>query len=71
MASGLRSSGLLFFQETYSTTDCEKRWKDDFEGNLPFSHGLSNSCGFLIAFYGTQDIELSKTYPIKKDESLF
>ena len=33
MASGLMPSGLLFFQETHLTTACEKRWKDDFEGN--------------------------------------
>ena len=47
--SKLKPSRLLFLQETHTTTDCEKKWKDKLGGDLHFSHGLSNSCGVLIA----------------------
>ena len=30
----------------------KKKWKDKFGGDLHFSHGSSNSCEVLIAFYG-------------------
>ena len=47
-------------QETHSTTDCEKMWKGQFEGELHFSHGSSNFCRVLVAFYGNQDITVKK-----------
>ena len=47
-----------------------KNWKDEFGGDLHFSHGSSNSCGVLIAFYGNQDITV-KSCLTKKDEALF
>ena len=48
-----------------------KNWKDEFGGDLHFSHGSSNSCEVLIAFYGNQDITVKKSCPTKKGESLF
>ena len=69
--SKLKPSGLLFSQKTHSTIDCEKKWKDEFRGDLHFSHGSSNSCGVLMAFYNNQDITVKKGCPTKKDESLF
>ena len=51
------------------TIDCEKKWKDEFGDDLHFSHGSSNSCGVLIAFYDIQDITVKKSCPTKKDES--
>ena len=36
--SKLKPSALLFFQEIYSNTDCEKKWKDEFGDDLHFSH---------------------------------
>ena len=70
--SKLKSNGLLSLQETHSTIDCEKKWKDEFRGDLHFSHGSSNSCGVLIAFYGNQDITVKKSCltKTKKYESL-
>ena len=69
--SKLKPNGLLFLQETHSTIACEKKWKDEFGGDLHFSHGSSNSCEVLIAFYGNQDITVKKSCPTKKGESLF
>ena len=64
--SKLKPNGLLFLQETHSTIACEKKWKDEFGGDLHFSHGSSNSCGVLIAFYGNQDITVKKKLSDKK-----
>ena len=56
----LKPNRLLSLQETHSTTDWEKMWKGQFEGELHFSHGSSNFCGVLVAFYGNQDITVKK-----------
>ena len=69
--SKLKLNGLLSLQETHSTTDCEKRWKDEFGGDLHFSHGSSQSLGVLIAFYGNQDITVKKKLSDKKGYSNF
>ena len=68
--SKLKPNGLLFLQETHSTIACEKKWKDEFGGDLHFSHGSSNSCGVLIAFYGNQDITVKKKLSDKKGRVL-
>ena len=44
----------------------KKKWKDEFGGDLHFSHGSSNSCGVLIAFYGNQDITVERKLSKKK-----
>ena len=67
----LKPNRLLSLQETHSTTDCEKRWKDEFGGDLHFSHGSSQSLGVLIAFYGNQDITVKKKLSDKKGYSNF
>ena len=42
------SNGFLFLQETHSTVNDEIKWKDDFKGEVFYSHGKSNLCGVLI-----------------------
>ena len=69
--SKLKPNGLLFLQEMNSTIACEKKWKEEFGGDLHFYHGSSNSCGVLIAFYGNQDTAVKKSCHAKKDDSLF
>ena len=39
-------------QETHSSIKDEKIWKDDFKGDLFFSHGKTNSYGLAIGCYG-------------------
>ena len=48
----LLPQGILFLQETHSNESNEASWRDEFNVTLFFSHGLSNSCGFLIGFLG-------------------
>ena len=50
-------------QETHSTKENEIRRNDDFNGQINYSHGKSNSCSILIAFYG------SITYTVRKKVS--
>ena len=38
----------------YLTIDFEKKWKDEFGGDLHFSHGASDFFGVLIPFYGSK-----------------
>ena len=47
----------MFLQETHSTKENKIKWKDEFDGDLYFSHGKSNSCGVLIG---------NKTFTVKK-----
>ena len=56
----VKPSGLLFLQETHSTIDSEKKWKDKYGSNSHFSHDSSSSCGVFIAFYGNQDVTVKK-----------
>ena len=42
----------MFLQETHSSKVTEKIWTDEFNGDLFFSHGKTNSCGVLVGFYG-------------------
>ena len=41
-------NGFLFLQETHSTVNDEIKWKDDFKGEVFYSHGKSTSCDVLI-----------------------
>ena len=57
------SNGVLFLQETHSESKVEQKWKKDFKSRIFFSHGKSNSCGILIAFFGTG------TFTVKKQQT--
>ena len=43
--------GILFLQDTHSSKLTEKIWSDEFNGDLFFLHGKTNSCGVLVGFY--------------------
>ena len=51
----LKSHGILFLQETHSSTEDKQKWRDNFSSNTFFSHGKTNSCGVLISYIGTQN----------------
>ena len=55
------SNGVLFLQEIYSDSKVEQKWKED--SNFFFSHGKSNSCSVLIAYFGTG------TFTVKKQQT--
>ena len=46
-----RNASVFLLQETHSTLDSEKTWKDDWGNNeIYFSHGASNARGGLYSF---------------------
>ena len=59
------SNGFIFLQETHSSVKDEKLWNDEFEGQLFFSHGKTNSCGVAIGFVGTKALNILNT---KRDD---
>ena len=40
--------------ETHSTVNDEIKWKDDFKGEVFYSHGKSYSCGVMICFISSE-----------------
>ena len=52
------SNSVIFLQETHSSVKDEKLWNDEFEGQLFFSHGKTNSCGVAIGFVGTKALNI-------------
>ena len=42
----------MFLQETHSLKVTKKIGSNEFNGDLLFSQGKTNSCGILVGFYG-------------------
>ena len=63
----ITSDGFIFLQETHSSVKDEKIWNDEFEGQLFFSHGKTNSCGVAIGFVGTKALNILN---IRLDDSV-
>ena len=53
--SKITTHGILFLQETYSSSDGEQKWRDDFDGNTFSANCKRNSCGDLISYIGTHN----------------
>ena len=60
------STGLLFLQETHSNSEIEQKWKENFKGQVFFSHGRTNSCGVLTAYFGKERFIFKVKEPIRK-----
>ena len=58
----IKNNGIIFLQETHSTTESAQKFKKDFgkDNELFFSHGLSNSCGVAIGFCGKYERKIIK-----------
>ena len=56
----LGNDGILFLQETHSTLNDENIWKNDFNVPVFYSHGTSQSCGVLIAYFGYLSFSVNK-----------
>ena len=52
--SKIRPCGLFFLEETHSNSKVEQKWREDFRCKNLFSHGKTNSCGVLTAYFGTE-----------------
>ena len=55
----LGNNGILFLQETHSTFNGENIWKNDFNGLVFYSHGTSQSCSVLIAYFGNLNVSVN------------
>ena len=51
---------IFFLQDTHFSKVTEKIWSDEFNGDLIFSHGKTNSCGVLVGFYGNINYSVKK-----------
>ena len=46
--------GFIFLQESRTSVYDEKRWCNELNGNLYFSHGKTNSCSVAIWYVGSK-----------------
>ena len=53
-------AGVLFLQETHSSSNVEQKWKEDFKSHVFFSHGKTNSCGVLTAYFEKETFNVKK-----------
>ena len=65
------NNGILLLQETHSTFNDKNIWKNNFNGPVFYSHGISQSCTLLIAYFGNINFSINKKYKIKMDVFLF
>ena len=56
----ISGNGIIFLQETHSSEDNFSEWKDNFAGELFFSHGSTNSCGVIIGYHGNKNFIAKK-----------
>ena len=52
------TDGIIFLQETHSSVNNEIQWKNKLNTQSFFSHGKSNPCGVLTAYYGSKNFIL-------------
>ena len=60
----------MFLQETHSNSKVEQKWKEGSPGKVLFSHGKSNSCGVLIAYFGSETFTVIKQQTVHSDRIL-
>ena len=56
-----KRSDMILLQETHSSRDKEQFWKNEWGGNIVFSHGKSNARGVAILFRNDLDYEILNT----------
>ena len=67
LRNSISPNGFIFLQETHSSIDDEKRWCDELNGNLCFSHGKNNLFGVAIAYVGSKSLVLANQTADKND----
>ena len=53
-------TGILFLQETHSSETSEKMWRNEWKGQLEFSHGKSTARGVAILLSPAINITVNK-----------
>lgn len=51
LRSYVTSNRFVFFQETHSSISDEKKWEEESNDKLFFSHSKTNSCEVSISYY--------------------
>ena len=59
LKNSISPNGFIFLQETHSSVDDEKRWCDELNGNLYFSHRKTNLGGVAIGHVGSKSFVLA------------
>ena len=59
LKNSISPNGFIFLQEKHSFVDDEKRWCDELNGSLYFSHGKTNSGGVAIGYVGSKSFVLT------------
>ena len=62
----IESTGVLFLQETHSSSKVGQKWEKDFKAHVFFFHGITNSCGVLTAYFGKETFFAKKKETDKK-----
>ena len=60
----------MFLPETHSTFNDKNIWKSDFNVPVVYSHGTSQSCGVLIAYFGNLNFSVNKQVGNKNEHIL-
>ena len=58
LKNNLGFKGFLFLQETHSPLADEKKWADELNVPIFFSHGKTNSCGVAIGYIGNDKVDI-------------
>ena len=58
LRKNINTNGLVFFTRNSLLFQRRKKWEDQFQGQLFFSHGKTNSCGVAIGYYGKKKLSL-------------
>ena len=56
----LCNNGIIFIQESHSSNDTIDEWRDQWKGEIFFSHGTTNSCGVMIGYLGSKNFFVNK-----------
>ena len=56
----ISGNGIIFIQESHSSEDTFSEWKDDFAGQIFFSHGSTNSRGVMIGYHENENFNAKK-----------
>ena len=59
-----KTEDIIFLQETHSTLKLESNWKNNWEGDIYFSHGASNLTGVATLIKKNDDIKVVDTRTI-------
>ena len=63
------STGVLFLQETHSSSKVEQKWKvknENFKRHFFFSHGKTNSCVVLTTYFRKETFNVKNKKLIRK-----